>query len=111
MCIAVEAYRFESVYLLEAEPVNEGRMTPVVALGANNEVMIVWKRRTISGSKGEGLYYKFGHISYDYHTWYSAGNLADMIDPMGNEVNGLNENPTIEVTKSVTYPARNVFHI
>ena len=101
----------EGNYLLEAEPVNEGRMTPVVALGANNEVMIVWKRTILSGSKNEGLYYKFGHISYDYHFWYSAGNLADMIDPLGNEVNGGSWNPTIEVTKSVTYPARNVFHI
>ncbi|PIP76447.1 MAG: hypothetical protein COW85_14160 [Ignavibacteria bacterium CG22_combo_CG10-13_8_21_14_all_37_15] len=101
-------------YLLESEP-DEAyatkNLTPVVALGANNEVMIVWKRTTLSGSKTEGLYYKFGHISYDYHTWYSAGNLGDMVDPMGGEVNGSNLSPAIDVTKSVTYPARNVFHI
>jgi len=101
-------------YLLESEP-DEAyatkNLTPVVALGANNEVMIVWKRTTLSGSKTEGLYYKFGHISYDYHYWYSAGNLGDMVDPLGGEVNGANLSPAIDVTKSVTYPARNVFHI
>jgi len=91
-------------YLLESEP-DEAyatkNLTPVVALGANNEVMIVWKRTTLSGSKTGGLYYKFGHISYDYHYWYSAGNLGDMVDPMGGEVNGANLSPAIEVTKSV----------
>ena len=101
-------------YLLEAEPDETyatKNLTPVIALGANNEVMIVWKRTTISGTKDEGLYYKFGHISYDYHYWYSAGNLGDMVDPMGGEVNGWNLSPAIDVTQNITYPARNVFHI
>ncbi|OGU31958.1 MAG: hypothetical protein A2057_06185 [Ignavibacteria bacterium GWA2_35_9] len=88
-------------------------LTPVIALGDYGDVMIVWKRTTISGSKDEGLYYKYGHLSNGSFTLYTGGegNLAAMIDPMYGEVNGLSLNPTIDVTKSVTYPAQNVFHI
>ena len=102
--------------LLEAESSEAyatKNLTPVIALGDYGDVMIVWKRTTISGSKDEGLYYKYGHLSNGSFTLYTGGegNLAAMIDPMYGEVNGLSLNPTIDVTKSVTYPAQNVFHI
>ena len=82
-------------------------LVPVIAFGANSEVMVVWKRNVLSGTNQEGLYYKFGHLDYGYYTQYSSGNLIDVVNQSLAET----LNPAIDVTKSITFPARNVFHI
>ncbi|NCS90208.1 MAG: hypothetical protein GW789_15945, partial [Ignavibacteria bacterium] len=82
-------------------------LVPVIAFGTNSEVMVVWKRNVLSGTNQEGLYYKFGHLDYGYYTQYSSGNLIDVVNQSLAET----LNPAIDVTKSITFPARNVFHI
>ncbi len=85
---------------------------PVIAAGANGEVMIVWKRTTVSGNKVAGLQYKFGYINYSTRTWYSTSNVADVLqDNLGTEINEYSTNPALDVSKSVVYPQQNVFQL
>ena len=85
---------------------------PVIAAGANGEVMIVWKRTTVSGNKVAGLQYKFGYINYSTRTWYSTSSVADVLqDNLGTEINEYSTNPALDVSKSVVYPQQNVFQL